>query len=233
MWDRETGQAAAQRHQLAGHAHRPHRPGAVSRARRTTGSAQRSGLPPATYFSGPKLRWLLDTVPGLRERADAGEVLFGTMDSWLDLAAHRPPPDRRHQRQPDDADGPATRWTGTTSCWRRWAFRARCCPRSGPRRRSTATPTASSPACRWPPRSATSRRPCSARRASPRRGQVHVRDRQLPAAQHRSSDRSVSASGLLTTLCCRVGDEPPTLRAGGLDRRDRRARAVVSRQPRR
>jgi glycerol kinase len=41
------------------------------------------GLPLATYFSGPKIRWLLDTVPGLRERAEAGEVLFGTMDSWL------------------------------------------------------------------------------------------------------------------------------------------------------
>src|SRR6185437_14625472 len=37
----------------------------------------------ATYFSGPKLRWLLDNVPGLRERAEAGDVLFGTMDSWL------------------------------------------------------------------------------------------------------------------------------------------------------
>jgi glycerol kinase len=43
----------------------------------------RCGLPLATYFSGPKLRWLLDTLPGLRERAEAGEVLFGTMDSWL------------------------------------------------------------------------------------------------------------------------------------------------------
>ncbi|MHB1838025.1 MAG: glycerol kinase GlpK, partial [Solirubrobacteraceae bacterium] len=42
-----------------------------------------SGLPPASYFSGPKLRWLLDSVPGMRERAQAGEVLFGTMDSWL------------------------------------------------------------------------------------------------------------------------------------------------------
>jgi glycerol kinase len=41
------------------------------------------GLPLATYFSGPKIRWLLDTVPRLRERAEAGEVLFGTMDSWL------------------------------------------------------------------------------------------------------------------------------------------------------
>jgi glycerol kinase len=41
------------------------------------------GLPLATYFSGPKIRWLLDNVPGLGERAEAGEVLFGTMDSWL------------------------------------------------------------------------------------------------------------------------------------------------------
>ncbi len=41
------------------------------------------GLPLATYFSGPKIRWLLDHVDGLRARAEAGEVLFGTMDSWL------------------------------------------------------------------------------------------------------------------------------------------------------
>jgi glycerol kinase len=41
------------------------------------------GLPLATYFSGPKIRWLLDAVPGARARAEAGEVLFGTMDSWL------------------------------------------------------------------------------------------------------------------------------------------------------
>jgi glycerol kinase len=44
---------------------------------------EHSGLPAATYFSGPKLRWLLDSVPGLRKRAEAGEVVFGTMDSWL------------------------------------------------------------------------------------------------------------------------------------------------------
>ncbi|MEU3643827.1 glycerol kinase GlpK [Lentzea sp. NPDC034063] len=44
---------------------------------------ERSGLPLATYFSGPKLRWLFDNVDGLRERAGRGEVLFGTMDTWL------------------------------------------------------------------------------------------------------------------------------------------------------
>ena len=41
------------------------------------------GLPLATYFSGPKIRWILDNVEGVRARAEAGEVLFGTMDSWL------------------------------------------------------------------------------------------------------------------------------------------------------
>jgi glycerol kinase len=43
----------------------------------------RCGLPLATYFSAPKIRWLLDSVPGLRERAEKGEVRFGTMDTWL------------------------------------------------------------------------------------------------------------------------------------------------------
>jgi glycerol kinase len=44
---------------------------------------QKTGLPLATYFSGLKLRWLLDHVPGARKGAAAGEVLFGTMDSWI------------------------------------------------------------------------------------------------------------------------------------------------------
>ncbi len=42
-----------------------------------------TGLPLATYFSGPKIRWLLDNVPGLQRRAEDGEILFGTVDSWL------------------------------------------------------------------------------------------------------------------------------------------------------
>jgi glycerol kinase len=43
----------------------------------------RTGLPLTPYFAGSKLAWLLENVDGLRERAEAGEVLFGTMDSWL------------------------------------------------------------------------------------------------------------------------------------------------------
>jgi glycerol kinase len=43
----------------------------------------RCGLPPATYFSAPRVRWLLDRLPGVRERAERGDVLFGTIETWL------------------------------------------------------------------------------------------------------------------------------------------------------
>ena len=42
-----------------------------------------TGLPIATYFSGPKIRWLLDNVDGARARAEAGELLFGNIDTWV------------------------------------------------------------------------------------------------------------------------------------------------------
>ena len=43
----------------------------------------RVGLPLSTYFSGPKVAWLLEHVEGARERAENGELAFGTMDTWL------------------------------------------------------------------------------------------------------------------------------------------------------
>jgi glycerol kinase len=43
----------------------------------------KTGLPLATYFSGPKIQWILDNVPGARRRAGDGELLFGTIDTWL------------------------------------------------------------------------------------------------------------------------------------------------------
>lgn len=43
----------------------------------------KTGLPLASYFSGLKLKWLLDHVEGARAKAEAGEALFGTIDSWL------------------------------------------------------------------------------------------------------------------------------------------------------
>jgi glycerol kinase len=53
------------------------REGGHDRLRGTT------GLPLASYFSGLKLRWLLDQVPGARAKAEAGEAVFGTIDSWI------------------------------------------------------------------------------------------------------------------------------------------------------
>ena len=44
---------------------------------------ENTGLIIDSYFSGTKLKWILDEVPGSRERAEAGELLFGTIDSWL------------------------------------------------------------------------------------------------------------------------------------------------------
>ncbi len=43
----------------------------------------RVGLPLATYFSGPKIRWILDNVEGAREKAERGELAFGNTDSWV------------------------------------------------------------------------------------------------------------------------------------------------------
>jgi glycerol kinase len=44
---------------------------------------EKVGLPLATYFSGPKIKWILDNVDGVRARAEAGEVIFGNIDTWL------------------------------------------------------------------------------------------------------------------------------------------------------
>ena len=44
---------------------------------------EKTGLIPDAYYSGSTIKWLLDTVPGARARAEAGELLFGTIDTWL------------------------------------------------------------------------------------------------------------------------------------------------------
>ena len=44
---------------------------------------EKTGLPIATYFSGPKIKWILDNVSGVREDALKGKALFGTMESWI------------------------------------------------------------------------------------------------------------------------------------------------------
>src|SRR3990172_4145919 len=44
---------------------------------------KKTGLPLATYFSGPKIKWILDNVEGARAKAENGDLLFGTIDSWI------------------------------------------------------------------------------------------------------------------------------------------------------
>jgi glycerol kinase len=44
---------------------------------------RKAGIPPATYFSGGKIQWILDNVDGVREAAESGDALFGNTDSWL------------------------------------------------------------------------------------------------------------------------------------------------------
>jgi glycerol kinase len=43
----------------------------------------KTGLPIATYFSGPKIKWILDNVDGIRAKAESGDVLFGNIDTWV------------------------------------------------------------------------------------------------------------------------------------------------------
>ena len=44
---------------------------------------QKTGLIIDAYFSATKIKWILDNVPGARDRADKGKLMFGTVDSWL------------------------------------------------------------------------------------------------------------------------------------------------------
>ena len=82
VWDKETGEPIAN--------------AIVWQCRRTSDIIERlvqegygdeirmkTGLVPDAYFSGSKIKWLLDKVPGARKRANAGKLLFGTIDTWL------------------------------------------------------------------------------------------------------------------------------------------------------
>lgn len=82
VWDRETGQAVAPVIVWQSRQSQPHIDALLDRG---MGSAfQRiTGLVPDAYFTASKLAWLLDEHPEFRRRADAGELLAGTVDSWL------------------------------------------------------------------------------------------------------------------------------------------------------
>ncbi|HEX3649601.1 MAG TPA: glycerol kinase GlpK [Pseudonocardiaceae bacterium] len=56
---------------------------ALDRDERGQTIRRKAGLPPATYFSGGKIQWILENVDGVREAAEAGDAIFGNTDSWL------------------------------------------------------------------------------------------------------------------------------------------------------
>jgi glycerol kinase len=82
LWDRSTGEAVAN-----AIVWQDRRTASLCDSLRAEGYGplfqQKTGLIIDGYFSGTKLRWLLDNVPGARERAERGELAFGTVDSWL------------------------------------------------------------------------------------------------------------------------------------------------------
>ena len=82
VWDRTTGKPVAhalvwQDTRVVDYVTELSRDGGQQRFRAKT------GLPLATYFSGLKIRWLLENIPGVREQAETGDVLFGNIDSFL------------------------------------------------------------------------------------------------------------------------------------------------------
>lgn len=82
VWNRKTGKPVAnaivwQDTRVAACVEELSRDGGQQRFRAKT------GLPLATYFSGLKIRWLLENIPGVREQAEAGDALFGNIDSFL------------------------------------------------------------------------------------------------------------------------------------------------------
>jgi len=82
VWDRKTGHPVYnalvwQDTRVGNYVSELSREGGIDRFRAKT------GLPLATYFSGLKIRWILDNVAGVRERAEGGDVLFGNIDSYL------------------------------------------------------------------------------------------------------------------------------------------------------
>jgi glycerol kinase len=99
LWERASGRAIApaivwQDRRTAGRCAALHAEGRAEAIR------ARTGLEVDAYFSATKLEWLLDHVPGARARAEAGELAFGTIDSWL---VYRLTGGRAHVTDPSNA----------------------------------------------------------------------------------------------------------------------------------
>ena len=126
-----------------------------------------TGLVLDAYFSGTKIKWILDHVPGAREKAERGELLFGTVDTWLIWKL-------------TDGKVHITDYTtsaGTNGFCGSSGFQPRCCLRCAILPRSTARATFRACRCRSRALLATSRRRCSVSAA------LHPAMRKTPTAR--------------------------------------------------
>ena len=196
---------------------------------------ERTGLVLDAYFSGTKLLWLLDNVPDARNRAEQGELLFGTIDTWLiwklsggrahvtdytnasrtlALQHLRQGMGRGHPRPARHPGRPPSRGEAVERC---------VCPhgRSSPS------------SCRDPDRRerrGPAGRPVRAGGLGARNGQEHLRHRLLPPDVHRRQGRSIDPG---------TPDHPGLLRnrwaglcTGGVDLHGGRGRSVAARRTR-
>ena len=196
----------------------------------------KTGLPIATYFSGPKIRWILENVDGARERAEAGDLIFGNTDTWSIWNLTGGTDGGLHITDPSNASRTMLMnletldWDDDAAVGHRRA--ALDAPgdqaverrvRRGQGRRLRGRAGGRRP-----------RRPAGGHLRPDlllgRRGEEHLRHRQLPAAQHGHGGGAVEERadhhGGLQDRRRRRGLLPR-----GLDRDHRGARAVAARQP--
>ena len=82
---------------------------------------QKTGLVLDAYFSGTKIHWILENIPGVRERAEKGELLFGTVETWLALSMSQ-----IIRMPPEPCFLTSIHWTGTTRFWKSFRFLDPC-----------------------------------------------------------------------------------------------------------
>ena len=187
----------------------------------------KTGLPIATYFSGPKVRWILDNVEGAAARAESGDLLFGNMDTWVIWNLTGGTNGGLHITDVTNASRTMLMDLATSDWDEELLRRDRRAARDAPRdqgvqrgvRRGDAR--VGRRASRWPATSATSRPRSSARPASP---SARRRTPTAPATSCCSTPAPTpvpSKNGLITTAGYRIGDAADRLRARGLDRHHR------------
>ena len=208
---------------------------------RAARSASSTGLVLDAYFSGTKLAWLLDHVPGARAAAERGELAFGTVDSWLiwkltgGARRRRAPPSTPPTSATPRARccSTSTPAAGATSCWQALRRPARAAAR-GAAVEPCLRPHRRRPARRADPDRRRRRRPAE-RAVRPgllraRAGEEHLRHRLLHADEHRHAPPRPRATACITTSAAQgPGPAQYAHRRQRLHRR--RGRAVAARRP--